>query len=149
MAARGVVTRAASTPATAELVGALFDLIFHLRRDTSGGTLPVLVRLAADGPMRACDLAAALHLDQSTVSRHVTSLESEGLVERIVDDSDRRSYLLRLTGPGADEAQSALAARIRRFESAVRGWDQDDIGRLATLLTAFVDGLDDPERTTE
>ena len=147
-AARAAVTTAAATPANAALVGALFDLIITLRRDQIGpsAATPVLVRLAADGSMRSCDLAHALHLDQSTVSRHVASLETDGLVQRTPLEEDRRAHRLELTPAGMQAAHAAIADRVGRFEAAVADWPEDDIARLARLLTALVDGLSAQER---
>ncbi len=148
--ARDAVTDAASTPAGAALIGALFDLVFTLRREPIGptATMPLLVRLAADGPMRSCDLALALHLDQSTVSRHVAALESDGLVHRAPQAGDRRAHLVELTPAGTQAAHDAIGERVRRFESAVAHWPEDDIAGFARHLTTFVNGLAAHERTT-
>jgi DNA-binding MarR family transcriptional regulator len=142
-ATRDVVTTAAANPVNAALVGAVFDLVLTLRRDQIGpsATMPVLVRLAADGAMRSCDLAHALHLDQSTVSRHVASLEADGLVQRTPLEDDRRAHRIGLTASGTLAAHRAVGTRVRQFEAAVAGWPEDDIALLARLLTAFVDGL--------
>jgi DNA-binding MarR family transcriptional regulator len=91
--------------------------------------------------MRSCDLAHALHLDQSTVSRHVASLESDGLVQRTPLEEDRRAHRIELTAAGTQAAHRAVETRVRQFEAAVAGWPDDDIARLARLLTAFVDRL--------
>jgi len=147
--ARAVVTSAASSPAMADLVGVLFDFLYVVRRGhaDAAATAPVLVRLAADGPMRACDLAERLHLDQSTVSRHVTTLETEGLIRRQPHDLDRRAHLIGLTPEGSQAASAAVAARVREFESVVADWPPGDVADLTRLLTAFVNGLDAHERT--
>ncbi len=148
--ARAVATAAASNPTMAGLVGVLVDFIIALRRGhpDAAGPAPVLVRLAADGPMRACDLAERLHLDQSTVSRHVSALEGEGLVMREPHDLDRRAHLLALTPDGAKAATSAVTTRVHRYESAVADWPEDDVAELTRLLNQFVAGLDALERTS-
>lgn len=149
--ARAAVTGAASTPTTADLVGALFDFLYVVRRGhaDAAATAPVLLRLAADGPMRACDLAEHLHLDQSTVSRHVASLQGEGLLQREPHDLDRRAHLVALTPEGRAAADAVVAEGVRRFESVVADWPADDIAEMTRLLSAFVHGLDAPERTPE
>jgi len=149
--ARAALTAAASSPATADLVGAVIDLLVAVRHTSAdpSATMPLLLRLATDGPVRACDLAETLHLDQSTVSRHVATMEAEGLVRRAPSDTDRRSHLLALTPEGDLAVSTAIASRVRHFESAVATWSTDDISDLTRLLTTFVAGLHTHERTTE
>jgi DNA-binding MarR family transcriptional regulator len=47
------------------------------------------------------DLAEQLCLDKSTLSRTVEGLVRIGLIERAIDDKDRRVYRIRLTEQGA------------------------------------------------
>lgn len=64
------------------------------------GLHPVLTTIGVDGPLRATDLADALALTPSTVSRHVARLEGLGLAERQVDPVDARASLIALTDSG-------------------------------------------------
>lgn len=149
-AAREVVTSAASTSTTAALVGALFDFTHAVRRGVAdpSATMPILTRLVAAGPMRSCDLAQQLHLDQSTVSRHVAALSADGLVVRTPQEDDRRAHLVELTPAGADAARSLVSARVRQIEAVVASWPHDDIETFARLLDSFATGLTTHERTT-
>ncbi len=150
-AARASVTAAASNAAAAELVGALFDVIYALRRDHGepSATMPVLVRLSVTGPVRAAELADALHLDQSTVSRHVCTLEGDGLVARDTDPADGRAQLVRLTPSGEAAVAVMVADRVGRFEAAISGWPENDVETLARLLHSFIDGLTAQDRNPE
>jgi DNA-binding MarR family transcriptional regulator len=65
----------------------------------------VLARLAeakagAEDEFRAQDLAEAVHLSQSALSRLVDRLARHGLVDRCVCDFDRRGVYVRLTEAG-------------------------------------------------
>jgi DNA-binding MarR family transcriptional regulator len=62
----------------------------------------VLARLAEDGEhkFRAQDLAEAVHLSQSALSRLVDRLARHGLVERYTCDMDRRGIFVQLTEAG-------------------------------------------------
>jgi DNA-binding MarR family transcriptional regulator len=148
--AREIATSVATSPATAEVMGALFDFAFALKRTAGEGsaTVPILMRLASAGPLRSSDLAQQVHLDQSTVSRHVASLENDGLVRREPDDSDRRAHLLAVTEEGVAAAHERVTYRVRQFENATASWSPDDLATFARLLNAFVTGLDAQERTT-
>jgi DNA-binding MarR family transcriptional regulator len=146
-ATRLAITSQAGREANAELIGVLFDFASAMRRATSAGsaTTPILARLAAAGPMRACDLADMMHLDTSTVSRHVSALESQGLVRRAQMAEDRRAHALELTEAGQVAAAEQAADRVARFEAVTSGWSDDDIRTLSRLLTALMDGMNDPE----
>ena len=62
----------------------------------------VLERLAesADHQFRAQELADAVHLSQSALSRLISRLEKTGLVERCLCDLDRRGIYVTLTEAG-------------------------------------------------
>ena len=62
----------------------------------------VLITLfnAPDGRLRMAELAERVVLSPSGVSHLVTRLERDGLVQRIVDESDRRSFFAALTPAG-------------------------------------------------
>lgn len=62
----------------------------------------VLARLAEAGEhkARAQDLATAVHLSQSALSRLVDRLARNGLVERFTCDMDRRGVFVQLTVAG-------------------------------------------------
>ena len=149
-AAREVVTSAASTSTTAALVGALFDFTYALRRGTAdpSATMPILTRLMAAGPMRSCDLAHQLHLDQSTVSRHVAALSAEGLVARTPQQDDRRAHFVELTEAGTHAARTQVSTRVQQVEAVIAAWPDADVETFARLLASFATGLSAHERTT-
>jgi DNA-binding MarR family transcriptional regulator len=71
----------------------------------------VLDRLAEDPARewRAQDLADAVHLSQSALSRLVDRLAKAGLVERCACDMDRRGIYVLLTDAGARRHEEASA----------------------------------------
>ncbi|MFC0625159.1 MarR family winged helix-turn-helix transcriptional regulator [Kribbella deserti] len=85
--------------------------------------------------VRASDVALALGLDKSTVSRGITQLEGLGLVERISDPNDGRARLLRLTATGAERFGAIRRQRRAEFEGILSRWRGEDLSALATLLT--------------
>ena len=64
------------------------------------GLHPVVMTIAKLEPVRTTDLAAALALKTSTISRHLARLEQLGLVQRSGDPSDARASLLTLSDEG-------------------------------------------------
>ncbi|MFN8171406.1 MAG: MarR family winged helix-turn-helix transcriptional regulator [Candidatus Nanopelagicales bacterium] len=133
----------AASPATASLLTALVDLMRDARRRgaTQSGGGQLLVVLAKDGPRCGADLASALHLDQSTVSRQISALEAEGLVRRRASARDRRVHELELTDDGRRVAREEIQRRVRLLEAGVAGWAEEDIDTLSRLLARFVAGL--------
>jgi hypothetical protein len=92
--------------------------------------------------VRASVLAASVHSDLSTVSRQVTRLVAEGLLERQADESDGRACLLALTDRGRLVAVEHEHARAEFFAEVLAGWNPGDLDQFARLLDRFADGYD-------
>lgn len=140
---RALFTDAAESAHIAAVLGALIDFMATVRQgqaDTTG-TLMVMTRLAAHGPMRPSDLAAKLLLDQSTVSRHVAQLENSGLVERVPVADDRRAHLVQLTDQGTAAANDHIRKKVAALEGVLSAWSRDDLQTFADLLERFAHGL--------
>jgi DNA-binding MarR family transcriptional regulator len=95
-------------------------------------TLPqyrALVVLAARGPQGTAELAAALAVNPSTVTRMCDRLARKGLIRRYRQAGDRRSVRIALTAAGRD-----LVAEVTRRRRA----------ELARLLAALAPGQHEP-----
>jgi DNA-binding MarR family transcriptional regulator len=91
--------------------------------------------------VRASDVAQALGLDKSTVSRGITQLENLGLIERIGDPDDGRARLLRLTTIGAERFDAMRAQRQTEFRALLDRWNPTDLSDLGRLLSRLNDDL--------
>lgn len=133
-----------ASPATAELLQSLSDLMRTVRRlkALTGGGTPLLMWLAHEGPRRARDLAEAFDLDQSTVSRHISALEAEGLVVRTPSDDDRRAHVLEITAAGQTSVEAGMRARAAIFEAAIADWPEHDVTELTRLLSSFAAAIE-------
>ncbi|BAK37731.1 putative MarR family transcriptional regulator [Microlunatus phosphovorus NM-1] len=60
----------------------------------------VLARIKDNGPCRISDLAIQERSSQPTITNHVKRLEAAGLVERAMDPSDARAWLIELSPLG-------------------------------------------------
>lgn len=110
----------------------------HPEMDAAGYALISQIELgtASGGPgVRASDVAQAIGLDKSTVSRGLTQLESLGLIERIEDPDDGRARLLRLTTAGAAGFNAMRTQRQTEFRAILARWEGPDLAALATLLS--------------
>jgi DNA-binding MarR family transcriptional regulator len=106
----------------------------HPDMDAAGYTLISQIGLGADAGVRASEVAQALGLDKSTVSRGITQLESLGLIQRVGDPDDGRARLLRLTAVGADRYEAMRAQRQTEFHAILDRWNPTELSDLARLL---------------
>jgi DNA-binding MarR family transcriptional regulator len=78
-------------------------------------------------------LARTLACDASNVSQIVARLESRGLVERTVDDADRRVKLVRIT-PAGRRTYRRVRAAFDYARAALARLDDDEREQLQRLL---------------
>jgi MarR family transcriptional regulator for hemolysin len=95
----------------------------------------VLARLKREPGLRQVELAERLDMEPITLCRIVDRLEEAGLVERKTDPSDRRAWLLELTGK-AEPLVRQLRALARSFaEEAMDGMKEGELRELRQKLT--------------
>ncbi|HEV7656035.1 MAG TPA: MarR family winged helix-turn-helix transcriptional regulator [Mycobacteriales bacterium] len=102
------------------------------RLDTTA--YPLVSMIGWRGDMRPSELAAALHLDRSTVSRQIDSAARLGLLERVPDPDDARAVTVRLTEPARERMEALKAVRMERWRTALDEWEPGDITELTRLL---------------
>jgi DNA-binding MarR family transcriptional regulator len=117
------------------------------REDVSSGLTPArlsaLSVLVFGGPRTVGELAAAEGVRSPTMSRLVTEMEAEGLVERRASTDDRRVVVVTATGTGRRTVQegrrrrvAVVAERLGRLEAV----DLDLLDRAATLMERIAQG---------
>jgi DNA-binding MarR family transcriptional regulator len=112
-----------------------------MSRGLDRASVPLLGVLEEHGAARPSDLAAALELDPSTVSRQLRHLESLGLVSRSADRVDGRAILIGLTAAGRDSLATVRDARAAALQTVLANWDGHDRELLLTLLDQLLDSL--------
>jgi DNA-binding MarR family transcriptional regulator len=107
----------------------------------------MLSRIDATGPMTARELAEALQLEISTVTRQVGAMLRERLVERIPDPAGGPARRLRMTSTGA----SRLTADRRRYRkglaTVVADWPDTECADLYRLLRALNERIEELQGT--
>jgi len=131
-----------------ELAGALYAVVLRLSHlpaneqvDKAG--LAVLHEARRLGIFRPSDLAAQMRLDLSTISRHLRSLEQQGMVKRTADPDDARAQQITITAHGADVLDRALEHRAATIRDAIAHWPEGDRNALRQLLCLLADDLSD------
>jgi DNA-binding MarR family transcriptional regulator len=102
------------------------------------GLLPMLRKLA---PVSQTEFSRAAGFDKSWTSRVLDRFVEDGLVERVVQASDRRCFELRLTAAGVEQS--------RRIEQILDGFARrliaqlppDTRGSVGEVVTVLVDTL--------
>lgn len=105
------------------------------RRSKGASALTVLQVLEHRDGVRPSEIAAALQVHPSFVTRQVQELEEAGSVTARVDGADRRSCLVALTEQGELEVQRLREVGLARFASFVADWDAAEVRELTRLLT--------------
>jgi len=130
-----------------DLVTALFTVADGLRRARrripDAAALSVLQMLTwaerhhPGRPVHPSDLATALDVHRSAVTRHLQALERSGHITLTADQADGRSWVVSLTGSGRAEVDRLTRVGLDRFATVVADWDAADVQTLARLLTRF------------
>jgi DNA-binding MarR family transcriptional regulator len=107
----------------------------------------ILRHLDVAGPQNVSALAAALHLDGSTVTRQVAALVRAGLVTRGPDPQDRRGAVIAATPTGLDRMSAVRKAREELYAQMLATWSEEDRRTLATLLHRLNESMEEFART--
>jgi len=101
-----------------------------------------LVRLdEADGPVRLSDLAAAMELDLSTVSRQARQLVEAGLVTRQADPDDGRAARLALSERGCAVLDEVRRARRDVLRRTLSSWGASERSQLASAISRLASDM--------
>jgi DNA-binding MarR family transcriptional regulator len=107
----------------------------------------MLNRIDATGPMTARELASALQLEISTVTRQVSAMLREDLVDRIPDPDGGLARRLRITATGA----TRLSADRERYRTGlgkvVTDWPDEDCADLYRLLRTLNERIENLQNT--
>ena len=114
------------------LEGALNELGLSMAKQSA------LTRLAEAGePLTLGELAARLSCVRSNITQLVDRLESDGLVRRIDDASDRRSVLAELTSTGVAKQKAGAQAMAKAQNELAKKLSKAERTALESALGAF------------
>ncbi len=102
----------------------------------------ILRRLQQDGPQNVSVLAAALNLDGSTVTRQVTALQKDALIERRPDPRDGRGTVIEATALGVQQVDAVRRARRTLYGTVLQDYSGPERQELAATLERFTAALD-------
>ena len=114
-------------------------------RPLDRGLYSILGRLHDFGPLRSGALASDLHLDPSTVSRHVRVVAGDGFVDVVRDPDDGRATLLTLTRGGREHLEQRMRANRDALRAATATFEPAERAELVRLLHKLADALGQKE----
>jgi len=103
----------------------------------------VLSTLVESGPLTQIELATATATDRTAMVYLLDELERQGLVERMPNPGDRRSYLIHLTPQGKQTQRKAAAELAKQAETLLKPLGAAERRQLVDLLTRIADHWDE------
>ncbi|MFE7298368.1 MarR family winged helix-turn-helix transcriptional regulator [Streptomyces sp. NPDC057579] len=95
------------------------------------------------GVSRVGDLAALMMVEPPHVTRQISQLEAQDLVERTPDESDRRARRVAITPHGRAVLESFQAARLAGLRQALSDFDDADLDTTTAVLDRLVEYVRD------
>ena len=138
--------RPAQTPIGMELAGVARDVgrAFDAALARAGGSRPmwlVLLSLKSRPTANQRELAAAVGIQDATLTHHLNGMEAEGLLTRRRDPANRRVHLVELTEAG-DAAFRRLRTVAQHHDTRLRtGFSDADLDTLRGLLGRLRDNV--------
>nr|WP_281280503.1 MarR family transcriptional regulator [Emcibacter nanhaiensis] len=138
-----------------ELIGRVKRLYQHLSRGmeknyaahglTASGfdVLATLRRSGAPYALSPGDLMAATMVTSGTMTNRIDQLVKEGQVERIRNESDKRSFLISLTPKGRTLIDKVLLDHVATQQELVAGLSEGEREELNGLLRVFLSGFEE------
>jgi len=140
------VPRPTQTPIGMELAGVARDVgrAFDAALARAGGSRPmwlVLLSLKSRPTANQRELAAAVGIQDATLTHHLNGMEAEGLLTRRRDPANRRVHLVELTEAG-DAAFRRLRTVAQHYDTRLRtGFSDADLDTLRGLLARLRDNV--------
>lgn len=106
--------------------------------------LDTLDMLSESGPYRMSDLARAMQIDKSTLTRNVERLEKRGLVHRrpVADPGGTRAVLVQMTGQGQAIFDKMKRTRFALLTRIMADFSDAELADLADKLDRVVAGIE-------
>lgn len=116
----------------------------YVASDLSRGDVMALGVLERRGSIRPGQLATALNVGPSVVSRQLAALERLGLITRGTDPDDGRAELISINDNGRSRLRDARGSMCRALGDRLDHWDDDEIARAAATVHELAEQLREP-----
>jgi len=89
------------------------------------------------GPVGINTLASALRLEPTTVTRKISDMEASGIVERRVDENDKRVRIVQLSDAGRKKTAKVRGIRKGHNVALLSDWSDEDLIAFSRLLRKY------------
>jgi DNA-binding MarR family transcriptional regulator len=117
------------------------DLAHELHPELDPAGFACLVLLRDDPTLRAADLAHALGVDKSTVSRDLGRLQQIGLIARFPHPGDGRARVIELTPAAVEQLDQVRSEHQANLQKALMTWPAAEVETLCVLLERLRDAI--------
>jgi DNA-binding MarR family transcriptional regulator len=128
-------------------IGKINRRIRSANGELSYGLLSTLASVVSIGPIRPGELARIEAVAAPTVTRIISELEGRGLITRVQDPGDGRSFLIEATEDGAAAVLRARAERAKHAAALLAGRSVEEIAILAAALDVLEAAATDEPRS--
>lgn len=97
----------------------------------------IIYMLEKDKKTNQKELSKAIDRDQTTVVRMVNSLQSKGIIKKLVNESDRRSHFITLTAQGEELKLKLIPIVYQAHENVTHGLTEEQLDTLHQLLSCL------------
>jgi DNA-binding MarR family transcriptional regulator len=116
----------------------------HAALDLTRGDIVTLGVLEARGSTRPGQIAVALNVDPSVISRQLVTLARLDLITRGTDPEDGRAELITITPQGRERLVQAREAICLALAERLGHWDLDEIARATAMVEDLSIHLNQP-----
>lgn len=102
----------------------------------------VMDALWNQGEMTQQSIAYIIQKDKNSVTQFIDSLEKKGLVQRVVDASDRRVNKIQLSEEGLKMKDNTKRIAINAVNDIVDGIPEEDLRAFVKVLTKACDNIE-------
>lgn len=102
----------------------------------------VMDALWNQGEMTQQSIAYIIQKDKNSVTQFIDSLEKKGLVQRVVDASDRRVNNIKLSKEGMAMKDNTKAVAIKTINSILEGISEEELKTFAQVLNKACDNIE-------
>ena len=102
----------------------------------------VMDTLWNQGEMTQQNIAFIIQKDKNSVTQFIDSLEKKGLVQRVVEASDRRVNKIRLSEEGLKMKDNTKRVAINALNDIVNGIPEEDLKSFVKVLNKACDNIE-------
>ena len=121
----------------------------RLRQEADAGLSPSLTAALATidrhGPLTPSRLAEMERIQRPTVTRLLSTLENDGLIERLTDPDDRRVSHVSITKDGRALVKKLRSRKNAYLSKRLRHLDEDELETLGRATAILERILENPE----